>query len=361
MMLPLLFCRDGVLRLKDVVVDRAEGRSWPVILPVEALEARAPGTFLSLLDATVEFEDGLDVREALLNLAPWTSEVSSIVRCRFAEFLDEARRPPAEDRFAHLDRFAFVHVTELRPEPQYAREREFSVETMFRRIPGSRMYESMPSEPVVTDRVELSGGWQAFALAPDAGPDDVWETVEAGVGVDMAPLDRWHHLKLAAFRTGWLFDETEGAPFLSDRRGVLGAHGLVRRAASAMRLLPVNAPEPRLGAFVLDGLVGAVGRFGSPAGRERERRGVEASLEECDTDRSSLAALRGDDGKPDSAELAASEARIEAEIAEERARKAEERRRRPFTEEDIATIAFARELAAKDGGVRLPKGLPPAR
>lgn len=359
-MRPLLFCRDGVLRLKDAVVDRSEGRAWPVILPLEALEARVPGTFLSHLDTAVEFEEGLDVREALLNLAPWTREVSAIVRCRFDAFLGEASRPLAADRHEGLDRLAFAHVTELRPEPAYAREADWSVETMFKRIPGSRMSEAMPSERLITDRLDLAGGWQAFALAAGAGPEFAWETIEAGVGVGMSPLDRWHHLKLVAFRTGWILDATGGSEFLTDRHGVLAGHGLVRRAASSgCPALPVNAPEPTLGGFMLDAFVGEVCRFGTPDRRDRELQGIEDQVAECDADEARREAYKGEGGLVDPDRLAAREAEIEAEIAEERRLKTEERSRRPFSEEDLATIALARELAAEgDFGVRLPKGLP---
>jgi len=73
-MASLMFCRDGILRLRRDVYNRAERNRYPLLLPLFEMEERHPGMFLSLLDAGLELEDGLDVREVLLNLAPWVTE-----------------------------------------------------------------------------------------------------------------------------------------------------------------------------------------------------------------------------------------------------------------------------------------------
>lgn len=151
----LMFCRDGVLRLRQGVYDRAERRHYPILLPFTEMEDRWPGMFLSLLDASLELEDGLDVREALLNLAPWSVEVSAITNCRFDLFLNEVRKPLTEDHFADLDTLGFVYHQEIAAEPDF----DGGFEDTLTRIPGSRMYEMRQRKPRITDRIELGGAW----------------------------------------------------------------------------------------------------------------------------------------------------------------------------------------------------------
>ena len=105
----LVFCRDGLLRVRKGVRHRAEEKHYRFDIPLVAMEERWPGMFLSLLDAPIELEDGLDVRETLLNLEPWAEEVGFLTNCRFDLFLDEARKPLAADGHADLDIVGFTY------------------------------------------------------------------------------------------------------------------------------------------------------------------------------------------------------------------------------------------------------------
>lgn len=201
----LMFCRDGVLRLRQGVYDRAERRHYPILLPLTEIEERWPGMFLSLLDASLELEDGLDVREALLNLAPWSVEVSAITNCGFDLFLDEVRKPLTEDHFADLDTLGVVYHQEITAEPHF----DGDSEDMFKRIPGSRMYEMRERKPLITDRLELGGAWHCGGYRKGTG--DFFDNRDNGFSLNLSPLTKWHHLKLKVVDHTWLHDRTVGS------------------------------------------------------------------------------------------------------------------------------------------------------
>lgn len=86
------FCRDGILRKSEHIVDADTGRSVSCLLPVKAIEKHEPGFFLKLLNATVRFEPGLTVREFFLNLEPWATLMTGIACMNFPAFVKAAKR-----------------------------------------------------------------------------------------------------------------------------------------------------------------------------------------------------------------------------------------------------------------------------
>jgi len=355
----LMFCRDGILRIRRGVYDRAEGRHYPILLPLTEMEERWPGTFISLLDAALELEDGLDMREALLNLAPWSAEVSAIANCRFDLFLDEVRKPLASDHFDDLDTIGFVYHQEIAAEPQFERD----TDKMFKRIPGSRMYEMRDSRPLITDRIDISGGWHCGGYKK--GTEDFFDNNDNGFGLSLSPLTKWHHLKLKVIEHYWLHDRTIGSDHLTHRDGVLDqANPMVEDVVSDSgelygRRVKVTAPEPTLHSLILRGLIWEIGFHGSPDETAEVSADIGDRVHECDDDRALRDSLLGEDGEVDPAALAQAEAEIEAELAAEEAREAAEHRANPFEEKDIKTLEIARALMDENPDlIRAPEGLP---
>lgn len=355
----LMFCRDGVLRIRRGVFDRAKRKHYPILLPLTEMEERWPGMFLSLLDASVEFEDGLDVREALLNLAPWSAEVSAITNCRFDLFLDEARKPLAADHFQDMETIGFVYHQEIAAEPEFERHSE----EMFQRIPGSRMYEMRESRPLVTDRIDISGCWHCGGYKK--GTEDFFDNRDNGFGLSLSPLTKWHHLKLKVIDHYWLHDHTVGSDHLIYKDGLLApTHPMIEDVASDSgrvyaRRVKVQAPEPTLHSLILKGLVWEIGFHGSPEETAEVSADLGDRVRECDEDHAMRDGLLGHDGEVDPVAVAQADAEIEAELAVEAAREEAEHKARPFEDKDIKTLEIARKTLVKNPDlVRAPEGLP---
>lgn len=352
-MTSLLFCRDGILRLRTGVFDRAERKRYPIFLPLTEMEDRVPGMFLSLLDAGIELEEGLDVREALLNLAPWSKQVSAICNCPFDLILEEARKPLAQNYCEHLDTLAFRYMAEISAEPKF--EHEGDDDELFERIPGSRHYRMRDSRPLVTDRLEIgTGRWDCAGFKP--GTEDWFEHAEDnGYSMSLSPLTRWHHLKLKVIDHFWLMDRSVGSDFLSHKGGLLVAghplgEDVMHDGRIVARRVRVQAPHPKLHSVVLMGLVWKIGFHGSPPQTAEIATELRDQLDELD---------QAGEGSDDPVKLAETEARIAAELAEEEARKEAEHRANPFDEDDLRTLEIARAVAQRDPKlVRAPEGLP---
>ncbi len=355
----LMFCRDGILRLRRGVYDRAERKHYPILLPLAEMEERHPGMFLSLLGATLELEDGLDVRETLLNLAPWVTEVSAITSCRFDLFLDEAQKPLADEHFNDLDTIGFVYQHEIDAEPSFERDST----DMFQRIPGSRNYELREAKPMVTERFNLNGNWHCRGYKK--GTEDFFDNTDNGFALDLSPLNKWHHLKLKVIDHYWLYDRTVGSDHLTHRDGLLtSANPMVEDVASAAghvvaRRIKVQAPAPTLHSLILGCLVWEIGFHGSPEETAEVSADLGDRVRECDEDRALRDSLLGADGEVDPDALARTDAEIEAELAAEKAREEAEHLAHPYEDKDIKTLEFAREAMTKNPDlVRAPDGFP---
>lgn len=357
----LMFCRDGVLRLRQGVCDRAERRHYPILLPLTEMEERWPGMFLSLLDASLELEEGLDVREALLNLAPWSVQVSAITNCRFDLFLDEVRKPLTKDYFSDLDTLGIVYHQEITAKPDF----DGGFDDMLTRIPGSRMYAMRERRPLITDRLELGGAWHCGGYHKGTG--DFFDNRDNGFSLHLSPLTKWHHLKLKVIDHTWLHDRTVGSDHLAHGYGLFSRDNpMVEDMASDegrvyARRVKVQAPEVTLQSVILKGLVWEIGFHGSPEETAGISADIDAQVRECEKDRKLRDSLRGTDGEVDPAALATAEAEIEAELALEEAREEARLRAKPFDDGDLRTLEIARAVMSKAPNlIRAPEGLPDA-
>jgi hypothetical protein len=373
-MRPVRLCRDGVLRLSQGAYDHAAEKHYPLWLPVEALEKKAwPFFFLSLLGAEVEFEEGLEVGEALRNLAPWTAEVSALTGARLDLMIAEASQPPGDDEIGYLcrsdlDTLGFVYQHELGAVSKRERDDDFDIENMFERIPGSRMYRMRGERrPLVSDLYTLSGRWDCLGFR--TGTVDFFDKNDNGFWMCHSPLRKWSHLKLKVVGRAPLWDTTPGSDYLSHKGGLLDVgNPLVADAEKGAypRRAWVAAPTPTLGSVVLDCLVAGCRAAAHPERLAEMDAGLEESIRECDADKELQASLRGPDGEVDPVKLAAAEAVLEAEERERKAkRKAEREAERAarkaarFDEGSRELIGLAKELEARaPGSVVAPEGLP---
>jgi hypothetical protein len=234
---------------------------------------------------------------------------------------------------------------------------------VFKRIPGSRMYEMRTSRPVVTDRIDMSSDWHCGGYKK--GTEDFFDNNGNGFGLSLSPLTKWHHLKLKVIKHYWLYDYTVGSDYLTHRDGLLAhANPMVEDVVSDSgqlygRRVKVTAPEPTLHSLILKSLVWEIGFHGSPEDTARVFADIGERMHECDDDQALRDSLLGDDGVIDPTALARSEAEIEAELAAEEAREAAEHKANPFDEKDVKTLEIARAVMAKTpDSIRAPEGLP---
>jgi hypothetical protein len=359
----LLFCRDGVLRARDGIYDRAAKRHYPLLLPVTELYGEAG--ILPVLNATVEFEDGIDVRETLLNLEPFAEQVSRICHCRFDRFLAEVRKPiDLENRREALAEFAFTHFLTVGAVPEFERDGEGSfADTMFERVPGSRLYSMREVKHVVTDRLDLEQRWSGAAYK--AGTVDLYDAGEDnGYSTHLSRLSTWHDLKIRVADKSILVDETVSSDFLSHEEGLFDAtHPMAKETTNAdgsrvfRRTVMVDAPHPTLHSLVLMCLVWDIGFHGDPEETSAFAESLSEKAAEADRQMDFHAAVES--GELTEERIAEIDAEIEADLERERAAEAEELRRNPFSDEDIGTLAFALEIRERDAdAVMAPDGWP---
>jgi hypothetical protein len=358
----LLLCRDGILRMRDAIHNRAEDKFYPVFLPVADMEERRPGLFLSLLRSSLEMEEGLDVREALLNLAPFSEQVSHLAHIDFERYLAEAEKPLAEDHFADLDTLAFTFHQSISAIPEFERDEDGEI-LSFERIPGSRFYRLKDSTPVITDRVSISEHWHCGGYK--TGTTDFFDNRENGYGMNLSPLNKWHHLKLKMVDHYWLYDETFDSDYLTHKNGLFShTNPLVENHTSDTgriysRRIKVQAPDPTLNDIILGCLIWEIGFHGNPDDVAAFADELKESVEECELDRELRSSFLDDDGEVDPAKLAEIDAQIEAELAEKKAREEAEYRANPYEEKDLRLLELVQSLNSRNPAlVKAPNGLP---
>lgn len=357
----LVICRDGVLRITRNIRNQAEDRLYPLQWPLTVFEEQRPGTLLGLLDAEIELDEGVTVGETFTCLKPWAKEVSQLTRCDFAAYLAELEREPDADRLDDSDIITLVYRQEISAVPAYNGDVQ---DDPLERIRGSRNYEMKNLAPQITDRLSYQGRWEVLAY-----PENVREYSylgDRGRSIFLAPLWNLQHLRLRIAEVSWLFDSTQDSEFLSHKQGLFDSHhpgistlGEREDGLIFARRVRMEAPRPTLKSALLDGLIGEIGFSGSPARRDVDLEGVTESVAESDADARLRASWQDAEGNVDEEKRDAVEVEIAAELAAKEEKKKDERKARPYSDEDLRLLELARELEAREPGlIRAPEGLP---
>lgn len=351
----LRFCRDGVLRINKSVYNRFEKKHYSMMIPLIEMEKRYPGKFLSVLENSFELEDGIDVKEVLLNLEPWTTEVSAICHCNFKLFLDEVKKSSSEQE--DLETIAFTYIQSVKAEPDFDHS---LFEDLFERIPGSRMSVMKEMTPIITDRIEIERGyWHCCGFTK--GTEDFldYDNNNNGYGMSLSPLSKWHHMKVKVVDHYWLYDETPESDYLTFKDGFINSSfpGIVENRNDQGQLynrrIKIMAPEPTLLGVILKGLVWDIGFHGSPDEIAAFSDSLKESMDECDADR-----VLQDIIENDPVQLEEIEAQIAAEIAKEKVEEMAKYEANPYDENDLYYLGMIKEIIADDPKAIISDELP---
>lgn len=281
----LLFCRDGVLRRSHGYYDEERDEHISSITPLRAFEIVDPHIFLKCLNNVVRFEEGLTVLELFENLAPWDQTMIGVACMDFPAFLKEARKQ--EDLFEDMDRVEISYHTELKVSPRFKESR-----LEFKLTEDSRFLELIPSDPEVSDILEIEAHWSSKGCYKEPKYFSDIGRSEDSCSLDMSPISRWSHLRITISNKAQFIDRT---PFdtdhLSDKKPITNhCHGLAKTEVGDSENLisigfPLEAPLPTFYDTIVHGFLWKIGFFYSPATRDEtteELRKQIASLDSND-------------------------------------------------------------------------------
>jgi hypothetical protein len=293
-----VFCRDGVLRIRDW----HRGTQASVLLPVRTLERTRRNLFLKQITDGVELEAGLTVRELFENLAPWADLMEGLAGMDFDAFLAEARLPPSPNR--DFDRVEISYSIFVNPAVQ--------VREPFR-----------ADRPGRTDRLEMEEGWDYLGILKEPvieGEGEDWAHPVHGYSLEFVPLEQWAHLPVVIAGKARITDSSCGSPDpvpavpllnpdhpMAHVKGEPGPRPAGRKAGTGIVEADVAAPCPTFIAAIVRGFLYEVGFHYSPCSRDQKRSELAEMVREVtdsaggNTGRSPerlLTGERGDEGGP---------------------------------------------------------------
>lgn len=342
----MLFCKN-----------RAEEKHYSFDVPVADLESCVPGTFLSLLTAGIEIEDGLTVAELFRNLSPFGDVVGSIAGMDFNAFAEEAMKPPADDKLDDVSGIEIkAHIT-LGAKPKFER-REDNSDFGFERIKGTTLFKMSSPVPIVTDQMTLELSWDYLALYAKPEEDE-FGNISRGCSLDLMPLPQWSHLPIKIGREAIFTDLTPNSRHLSSSLSILNPDHPAISATARLdgkvhcREMTVIAPIPTLLDTIIGGFLSVIGFWFSPASADEFAAKIEGSMNEIDFDQARLGEAKetGDEAVELLDQI------IEEELARQEAARQEQYLAEPYDENDLDKLRMIALLRSQ--GVRFPDGEPP--
>lgn len=341
----LLFCRDGILRERHSVYNRATKKHKAVLIPVEELRG---ASLLSVLNHCVEFADGLIVKEFFENLAPFSEQVSELAQMDFPAFLVEARRPsrPQDPNETEIEAIEIFCDAVIAPVPAYEGDIQTDDSSLASRIPGTSLYRMRIPKALVSDRLELELAWDYLAIYKAPYTDADSGITSRGCSVDYSPLDTWNALPMRLAATGKLYDGTPNNSHLSCKDGLIEAEfpGVKSVTSSdgrvTSRSIALEAQTPTLFDAILHGFLREIGFHVSPATRDEKAQEIQEALSDLD-----IEIPTEDQAVPEI---------LDIPFREEADRKRQERDARnqahPYEEDDLHLLARAGEIEKRKPG-----------
>lgn len=188
------FAKDHILRFRCWDYNRKTKSGRYLLLPVRSLEKVEPGIFWRSLYNSIEFEDGLTVRDLFLNLEPWAEQMEQLSQMDFQAFCDECRKPAAPDE--DLDHVLIRPIGRIAAIPDYERSNSRDL-SWFR-----------DRKAITTDRFHMEFRWDTITILKEPRYDSDADHTFTGVSTDMSPLSEWGHCPVKLVETMVLADDS---------------------------------------------------------------------------------------------------------------------------------------------------------
>ena len=188
----IYFCRDGVLRMRMDVPDRNDRVLYSKFIPLRSiLDIGIEKNFLSLLNASVIFEDHLTIGELIENLAPWAKIIEDILDIDFTSFIEEMHQPPTPLKL-YAKSITIKYLLEI--------------ELTFSKLNRQRL--NLPKflgEPLArqSSGIEFIDSW-----CPCVNLQGIGDSDEELIRLVFTPLSEWKHLPITIEQSGCLLDRT---------------------------------------------------------------------------------------------------------------------------------------------------------
>jgi hypothetical protein len=323
----LRFHRDGVLRVRHGIRNRATGEIMRILVPAIASASNDHLWILGHLDALVELEDDISIRELVANLEPFRHVLWRMAPT-FPGPLDMA--PPMPDGADALQDLAGIL---LRHELTVRQDCDMDG-PLTKRIPGTWTYEVC--RPTATGDKWLSvDGWQAYTISQEYGEEQLGG-IPFGILADLP----------VRLETATVIREESSEP----------GEASIRRN--------VRAPLPTLKDTIIDGLISRMNWSFAEMTDEGPRPLSQGELKESLADsirnhdqhamESAAAAAAGPEA------VDALERRIQQEIADEQKATLIRHAAEPFSRRDLELLAHVKYLDPEIAALVLfPDGRPP--
>jgi len=212
-----VICRDGVLRHEKWFYDRKLGKGHYYAMPVVEYQKHIPHIFLSNLGDCFRFEEGLTLRELMINFKPWQDLMGEMCCMDFPAFVREAEKlpkivtmtgenaDPDMNNYSHIEVYGYVEFDAV---PKFTRPTKAEQEAARKRNAW------LMGEPVVTDRYNMTISWDYHGVLKTPEQDEFAGEITA-YGLHYTPLSDIAHLPIRMRETVNVRDMTPRSSYLS--------------------------------------------------------------------------------------------------------------------------------------------------
>ena len=265
----LKFCRDGQLRTHFFEAhpggEEAISR-WIYVRAFETVLDR--DLFSKFFSARIQLEDGLTVREFMLNLKPWSKQLSEATSIDFDAYLEELEKD-ADEPDLHISHVELTYQVELREEPNY----EFGEDRKY----SSR--KILPAKALVIEE-----HWSSDAVLKEEARAE-YDGARV-VSMSLSPLNEWRDVPIKICETASLSDmsliysdvEAQSQPVLNEN------HPLAQKVTNnnderVKTDFVLRPPTPTFHDTIIEGFFGYMFYHKTPEDRDAFAEGLRLQVE----------------------------------------------------------------------------------
>ena len=272
----MVFCRDGVLRIKEWLYDSSKKEGKYVQLPLYITQQLDTFKFLKYLGSYVVFEEGLTVKEFFLNLKPWKDIMEGIACMDFDAFIQEVERPAGTliENISHIEICSFVTFN---PVAKF----ENDLADLFEKEENGKYYTLKPSIPSITNKVEMevTWGYTAKLIVPEGDVGYEYDSVS----LDYTPINEWAHIPMKISSTVFT-ERTANSDYMDNKESIFNVNHPLLTTSNNCNTVSLEADYPTFYNSIVKGFLWEIGFHYSPISRNKFAADIKDGMDEIETD-----------------------------------------------------------------------------
>ena len=205
----IVFCRDGILRFEMWEYNRKLKSGKYYAVPMTEYEKQSHSSFLYNLGRSFSFEEGLTLREMMVNLKPWAGLISDLADMDYSAFLREVEKTPkvmtidgksADPQYADFSHIEISGCITIDALPKYKKKQSSDEDDWLGRI----------NSPMITDKYHITEMWDYSGIIKTPYFDENAGMQVSRYSLSFVPLCEIAHLPVILKTNIGLYDQSPG-------------------------------------------------------------------------------------------------------------------------------------------------------